>query len=182
MARDHARILTRIWGDGDWRALTGAEQRAYWVITSDPALTYAGTIGATVKRWGQQASDTNERTMRKAIDGLTEKRFIVPDWRTEELLVRSYMRVDKVFRIPNVAKSAFAAYQRVISPIIRAHILIEVHRIHGGPETEWSARAFEDLAEWLTHPLPKGLPAGFPWDEPELVPRSLRGGRAHAGV
>lgn len=160
MARDHARILTRIWSDQDWRSLTGAEQRAYLMVLSDPALTYAGTAPLTVRRWAQQASDTPERALRKALDGLAARRYLVMDEGTEEALVRTYIRGDKVLRLPNVAKSAYAAYGSVHSPVLRAHILIEVRRIAEGPPSEYHEKTFTDeyVGEWLKEPFPEGLP------------------------
>jgi hypothetical protein len=160
MARDHARILTRIWGDPDWRRLTGAEQRAYLMVLSDPALTYAGAAPLTVRRWAQQASDTPERALRKALDGLAGRQYLVIDEATEEVLVRTYIRGDKVLRLPNVAKSAYAAFEAVHSPVLRAHVLIEVHRISEGPASEYHEKTFteEYVGAWLKEPFPDGLP------------------------
>lgn len=160
MARDHARIFTRIWSDPDWRTLTAAEQRAYWVVLTDPALTYCGVTAITVKRWAQQASDTPERLLRKTLDGLVERRYLVMDPDTEEVLVRSYMRGDRVMRLPNVAKSAYAAYGSLHSPVLRAHALIEVHRIAEGPKAEYHPKVWteEYVGPWLDEPFPDGLP------------------------
>lgn len=160
MARDHARIYTRIWSDPDWRKLTGAEQRAYLLVASDAGLTYCGVAAATVKRWAQQSSDTPERAFRKALEGLAERRFLVLDNDTEEVLVRAYMRADRVMRLPNVAKAAHAAYGSVHSPVLRAHTLIELHRIAEGPASEYHATTFTDdcVGAWLREPFPEGLP------------------------
>jgi hypothetical protein len=178
MARDHARILTRIWSDKDWRKLTGAEQRAYLMVLSDPALTYAGTAPLTVRRWAQQASDTPERALRKALDGLVERRYLVADEATEEMLVRTYIRGDKVLRLPNVAKSAYAAYASVHSPVLRAHILIEVHRVSEGPQSDYHERTFTEgcVGAWLKEPFPEGLPEPLT----EAIDRGFMHGFQHA--
>jgi hypothetical protein len=178
MARDHARFLTRIWGDADWRKLAGAEQRAYFMLTSDPALTYCGVVPLTVKRWAGQASDTPERVLRKTLDGLHERRYIVIDHDTEEVLVRTLMRNDKVFRLPNVAKSAYASFASVHSPVLRAHVLVEVHRIAEGPAAEFHEKAFTDegVGAWLREPFPEGLPEPLE----KAISRGFGEGFAHA--
>lgn len=160
MARDHARVMTRIWNDPDFRALTGAEQRAYLVVLSEQALSYAGVAPLTVRRWSQQATDTPERVLRKNLDRLHDTRFLVIDHESEEVLVRSFMRQDRVMRLPNVAKAARAAYEGVQSQVLRAHILIEVHRIHEGPAIDFHDKTFSSgyVGDWLAEPFPEGLP------------------------
>ncbi len=160
MARDHARVLTRIWGDPEWRALTGAEQRAYLLVLSDPALNYAGVTATTVRRWAGQASDTPERALRQALRGLEAQRFLVIDWDTEELLVRSFLRNDRVLTVPNVAKAAYSAWRGVVSQRIRAAVLVELHRIVVGPSECWRQPALDAVKEWLAEPLPEGFGEG----------------------
>lgn len=155
MARDHARLLTSIWSDPDWRGLTGAEQRAYLMVLSDPNLTYCGTTAITVKRWAQQASDTPERLLRKAFDSLAAKRYLVFDWDTEEVLVRALMRRDKVLCVPNVAKAAYASWRSVLSPVIRREVLVELHRIRHEPDA-FRDTAITAVAGWFTEPMPEG--------------------------
>lgn len=160
MARDHARVLTRIWSDPEFRALTAGEQRTYLMVLSEQALSYAGVAPLTVRRWSQQATDTPEKVLRKHLDRLHDTRFLVVDHDSEEVLVRSFMRQDRVMRLPNVAKAARAAYLGVQSLVVRAHILIEVHRIHEGPAGDFHDKTFspEYVGEWLTEPFPEGLP------------------------
>lgn len=161
MARDHARLFTSIWADPDWRALTGDEQRAYMLVLSDPSLSYCGVTAITIKRWAQQASDTPERLLRKAFDGLAAKRYLVFDWDTEEVLVRALMRRDKVLCVPNVAKSAYASYRSVLSPRIRATILTELRRIREDPEA-FRDPAIAAVSGWFTEPMPEPMPEGLP--------------------
>lgn len=173
MARDHARILTRVWADADWRKLTAAEQRAYILVLSDPSLTYCGVTAITVKRWAQQAADTPERLLRKAFDGLAARRYLVFDWDTEEVLVRSYMRNDKVLTQPNVARAAWSAYRSVLSPAIRAALLVEVHRICKAHPDAYRDSAVAAVSEWFEEPLPDEV---GPEDLPEGWAQWLGGG------
>jgi hypothetical protein len=160
MARDHARVLTRIWSDRGFRGLTAHEQRAYFVVLSEQSLSYCGVAPLTIRRWAQQARDTPERALRKTLEALHDARYLVVDHATEEVLVRSYMRGDRVMRLPNVAKAARAAYDAVQSPVLRAHVLIELHRIAEGPATEYAGKTFTDeyIGGWLNEPFPEGLP------------------------
>ena len=174
MARDHARILTRVWADADWRKLTAAEQRAYILVLSDPSLTYCGVTAITVKRWAQQASDTPERLLRKAFDGLAARRYLVFDWDTEEVLVRSYMRNDKVLCVPNVAKSAYASYRAILSPQIKAELIVELHRIRKAHPDAYRDVAIAAVEAWLTEPIPEGLAQPLPEGSAQWLPEGLR--------
>lgn len=163
MARDHARLFTSIWADPDFRRLKAAEQHAYFTVLSDSALTHCGTGILTVKRWVGQSAGMSEKALRRSLDVLEERRYLVNDWDTDEVLVRSLLRRDKVFRLPNVAKSAYTTWQSVHSARIRFEVLFEVHRIHEGPVADRSDKSFDDeyVGDWLREPLPKGLPEGF---------------------
>ncbi len=174
MARDHARVFTRIWGDPDWRKLSGAAQRAYVLVLTDPSLTYCGTTATTVKRWSQQASDTPERLLRKAFEELSDGRFLVFDWDTEEVLVRTYMRSDKVLTVPNVAKAAYSAYRSVLSPRIKAELLVELHRTCKAHPDSWREGAIAGVEPWLTEPLPEGLTQPLPEELLQWLPEGLR--------
>jgi hypothetical protein len=176
MARDHARIVTRIWS-GDFRELTEAEQRLYLMVVSDGDLNHCGVGPLTIKRWVGQAANSTERGVRKTLDSLAAARYLVPDWDHEEILVRTLLRNDRVMRQPNVAISAYSSWQRIRSPLIRAHVLFEVHRIHEGPASEYHAKTFtaEGVGAWLGEPFPKGLLEGFP----KPWPRGMANGSAN---
>lgn len=162
MPRDHARLYTRIWADKDFRALPALAQRTYFVVLSDPSLTHLGTAPFRPRRWSQLAPDTGEHDFRESLDILGQRRFLVIDTWSEDVLVRSLMRHDQVFKLPNVAKSAYAAWKAVDSPLLRAHALFEVHRIHEGPAAGKNDKSFEPdyVAGWLAEPFPDGFPEG----------------------
>lgn len=107
MAREHARILTRIWrDDAEWRALPWEGQHMYFVLLSQPVLTHAGTLPLTLTRWSGLTEDRTVADVEKAVRLLEERRFVVIDWETEELMIRSFIRNDGVYRQPNVLKAA----------------------------------------------------------------------------
>jgi hypothetical protein len=123
MAREHARILTRIWrDDDDWRDLPWEGQHMYFLLLSQPTLTHAGTLSLTLNRWSRLTKHRTAQDIEKAVRLLEERRFVVVDWDTEELLIRSFIRNDGVHRQPNVLKAAW----RVITEELESKRLKEV--------------------------------------------------------
>jgi hypothetical protein len=57
MARDHARTYVAVWKDPDWRKLTQAAQHTYWMLTSNPAISYCGVLDFVPGRFIELASD-----------------------------------------------------------------------------------------------------------------------------
>ena len=51
MAREYAKLLTRIWADGDFKRLSGNAQRLYFQIISQPDLSSVGVVTLAEKRW-----------------------------------------------------------------------------------------------------------------------------------
>lgn len=94
MARSYANILTAIWRDDDFRALTVDEQHAYLMLATQPDISAAGVLSLNLVRWASRTKDYTVERLRAAIDGLEAHRFVVVDYDTEELLVRSFVRWD----------------------------------------------------------------------------------------
>lgn len=128
MARDHARILTAIWEDPDFLALKVAEQHAFFMLVSNLGLSRCGVITYIPARFDHLAVDLTTPKLRKAIDGLTAGRFAVVDDRTQELLVRSYVRHDGVLDRLNMGKATGTAFEAVVSSDIRAAVGVELAR------------------------------------------------------
>lgn len=132
MARSHGRVLTTIWSDDDFLALGPETQRMYMLLLSQPGLTHAGTIDITVRRWSKLAAGSSEQAVRKALGALEAARFIVVDWDTEEILIRSLIRNDNVWRQPNVMRSARDDIRAISSPTLRAAVRVELARLDLG--------------------------------------------------
>lgn len=129
MARSHARVFTVIWDDPDFLALTGLAQRCYMMLLSQPNLGHAGLLSTTFRRWTLLCADEDEERLRTAIAELTECRFIVVDERTEELLVRSLVRNDGVWKQPKVLAVAISEAASIRSALLRASAAEELARI-----------------------------------------------------
>lgn len=140
-------IRTRIWDDGDWKARSPLAQWLYMLLLSQASLNQAGVLDLTMKRWGNGAAGAAD-VLRPAMDELAAARFIVIDWDTEEVLIRTYIRNDEVWKMPNVLKCALREAQQVHSAALRRELAIELRRI-GLPSTV-------EVADLLIQGLPKG--------------------------
>jgi len=143
MARDHARVLVSIWGDDDWRALPAQAQRVYILALSQPGLSYAGVVPYLPGRWSKLSSDTSPASIKRSLNILEERDFVVIDTDTEELFIRTFVKNDNVLRFPNVAVSMARAYRQIASTAIRKSFIAELRDLANKPETK-------DLAGW-TH-------------------------------
>jgi hypothetical protein len=181
MARSHGRVLASIWSDPDFRALSANAQQLYVLLLSQPNLTHAGTISITVRRWAGMTADATTETVLAALRVLSDRRFVVVEWDTEELLIRTLIRNDSVFKQPKVLRAAKADAEAVASPKIRRALRKEVMQC---PIEEVSANARDEvstllaaLAEALDTPPddPNGGVSDSPSDSPrqaEVVPKA----------
>lgn len=206
MARGHGRILTSIWDDADFLALGEREQRLYLFLISQPNLNHAGLLDLTLRRWSRKARGLTSAELEKTLQALEAARFIVMDDDTEELLIRSFVRNDGVWKQPKVMGAMVSGALEISSWRLRRALLAEVDRI---PMDELSndpgARGVsirEQVAEHITtlrkafgtpppdptergSATPSGTPSGTPSDTPtegesEGGPKASTRGRAPA--
>lgn len=129
MARKYANILTAIWRNEDFRALTAEEQRMYLQLTSQPDISAAGVLPLSITRWSAQARNTPPAAITAALEGLARGRFVIYDARTEELLVRSFVRWDGGYTNSKRRPVIRDAAQEVLSPVIRRALALEFKRL-----------------------------------------------------
>jgi hypothetical protein len=142
MTRKYAPIVTAIWRDEHFRALTAGAQRTYLLLVSQPDISAAGTLALTLRRWAAMAADTTSETFRADLTELERARFVVIDEHTEELLVRSFVKWDggagNVKRKPVIK----AAAREVESITIRRALAVEFDKL--GLPSEWLPDALSD--------------------------------------
>lgn len=202
MARGHGRILASIWDDGDFLALDEREQRMYLFLISQPNLNHAGLLDLTLRRWSRKARGLNSAEVEKLLQALEAARFIVVDDDTEELLIRSFIRNDGVWRMPKVMGAMVSGAMEISSRRLRRALLAEVDRIpvaelsdepgarglsirqQVSEHIETLRKAFHESdptpsgAGWGT---PSGTPSETPSDTPgEGGPKASTRGRAPA--
>src|SRR5690554_4053271 len=129
MARREARISVEIWDDLEFIALSPLAQRMFIFLFSQRDMNYLGLLPLRERRWASRSAGLTVDAVRAALEELEAARFVVIDDDTEELLVRSFMRRDEVYRQPQLIRSARDALPMVVSLRIRAALAEELERI-----------------------------------------------------
>lgn len=129
MARHYGKVLTSIWNDADFRALTGDAQRIYLMLITQADITSVGTLPITMRRWVGYASDGTSKGLQRAITELENAMFVVLDWDREELLVRSFVRWDEGWKNGLRLKAIQSAATVVASPNLQVVLSAEMDRL-----------------------------------------------------
>src|SRR5688500_4911799 len=116
---------------GIWQGLDGAGPHAkllYAVLLTEPTVNHAGVGAIRRSRWARQASLTAAE-LDKALEELCASRHIVLDEDTEEVLVRTMIRNDKVADQPYVLKGALRIAMQTVSTEIRQVLAEELRKL-----------------------------------------------------
>lgn len=167
MARSYAKVLLTIWRDDEFRSLTGDEQRLYLFLISHPDLSTAGTIPLRPSKWAKAAADLTTDGINAAVTTLEQRGYVLVDRDVEELLVRSFIRIDEGYRSPNMLKALRNAIALIESNALRARAEWELGRALG----QCDAPAPEPPTEPAKGPSPiphddSEQPIGEPFREP----------------
>lgn len=129
MSRSFAQIHLAIWADEDFRDLEPGPQRLYLFLISQPDLNYAGVIGLNPRRWVSRAKHYTLDQLNVELAVLVERRYVLVDEAEEELLVRTYIRNDGIFRNPKTMKSARRDALATGSRRLRQALIVELERL-----------------------------------------------------
>lgn len=158
MARDHARVKTSIWNDPDFLELKISEQHCYLALMSNKGLSYCGVIDYVPGRFAYLAADMTQARFKTAVAGLVKTRFVIVDERTQELLLRTYVRHDGVLDRVNMGKATGTAIEAVVSWKLREAIGNELrHLMKESP----NLLGWTGLAE--TSPKSHAMATGMEW-------------------
>jgi hypothetical protein len=189
MARSEARISVDVWDLGtDFVGLSHDAQWAYFFLLSQPDLSHAGVIGLRERRWARVAPDITADDLTRYLKELEFGHKIVVDYEAEELLVRALIRRDKVYRQPNVLRSARDQLVHITSPRIRAALVDELRRIQQLEMPAGSADIVEEMLRELGWPgnegfgdddteppsNPSGNPSGNSLGDGDPLPKTSR--------
>lgn len=130
MARNYAAVSRGIWIDDDFIQLTPAAQHLYFVLLTDPKLSYCGVSDWYPKRIATRAKNWTPDTIYQAALELDEKRLVIFDEDTEEYLIKSFVRYDGVLRHNRLCVSMASAYADIASRELRGVIVHQLMRIH----------------------------------------------------
>jgi hypothetical protein len=172
MARSEARLVVSIWADPDFLALSPTAQRMFMFLISQPDLAHDGVIALRERRWSKSSAGLTAAQVAQDLDELSAARFTLVDEDTEELLIRSFVRRDKVYRQPNVLRAAGDHLATVSSPRIRAAVGAELARIQAEAEDipEGSKAVIAAMLTAVGNPSPN------PSDDPSPKGSGLRPG------
>jgi hypothetical protein len=166
MSRKFSRIIRSIWKDNDFRGLTPEAQHLYFVLISDPKLTYAGVTDWRPEKISGRANGWTADQVAQAGHELANALFIVIDDDTEEVLIRTFHRNDECLSVPNMSRAVIDAYETVESPTISGVIIHELTRLH---EQQPSLPGWNNIGTFLNdyHAIDPGTltpePAGAPF-------------------
>lgn len=130
MSQDYVAMYRARWAaDDDWRALSMPAQWLYDFLAQHPDRNEAGLVPYTIKRWARVAHGLTVDGLRQWLTELDDAGFVVADPDTEEVLVRSYIRVGKVYTHIRLFRNACTAIRAVESERIRSALGQELVRI-----------------------------------------------------
>ncbi len=129
MPRDHARTYTKVWDKPDWRKLDQSAQHIYWMLLSNKDITYCGLLDFVPGRFVDQCEGLTEAKFKASVRVLERARYLVVDRKTQELLVRSFIRHDKILARRNIGHACARALGKVHSQGIRDAVLHELARL-----------------------------------------------------
>lgn len=121
--------MSRIWGDKDFTSLSAREQQVFMMLFSFPTRNLAGVVPLTLRRWATCTSDATVENITAALRVLEHVRFVIIDWDTEEVLIRTYIRNDEIWRQPNLMVRCLKFCHAVASETLRAAIAEELTRV-----------------------------------------------------
>lgn len=188
MPRSEARVYTAIWDDEDFLALPPGPQRLYLFLISQKDLTHCGVIPLRPGRWARKAKGLTAAGIEADLEELAAgpRPLIITDEDAGELFVRSLIRHDGVWKVPNIMKSARESAALIESPAIRAALLAELLRIPA-QESEHShvrkahAEFVDELRAACGNPSPNPPdnpsrnPSANPSDNPSADPSQGKG-------
>lgn len=163
MARDHTRINLDIWGDDEFRDLPVDAQNLYWTLWTSPGRTYCGSHEWHPGKLSQCAGDWTVDRILAAAATLSERLFLVVDEVTEECLLRSWIKHDGLWKVPNMAVTMALARAALGSKVLRGVIVHEVRKLRDKQP---------DLSSWQRPEVAKMLAqkAIDPADNPPFNP------------
>lgn len=180
MARTYGAIYLDIWRDKDFRALTHTEQYLYWALIFQFQLNGAGLLDYMPSRWAEATSNLTAADVEETIKSLIAKRYVVHDPSTHELLVRTYVRNSKVWKMPKAFAAVIPAAAQIQSSKLRHVLLADLDKIpleelseapaaNGGPSVRAKVDAYLVKLRAVLNDGEPDDPAGLDGPDAELL-------------
>lgn len=129
MAGDHARIRRDIWADEDFRELTSPAQWLYLHLITSPSLTFVGVCDWRPARIAAHSAELTPWDVEVFAAELERGHYIVVDRRSEEVLIRSWIKHDGLMHSPNMVKALVKAHSLTSSNVLRAVVIGQLQRL-----------------------------------------------------
>jgi hypothetical protein len=142
--RSEARLQFEIW-EG-LKGLSDAGKLLYPVLLTEEYLTQCGRGPVLRDIWAARL-EWDRSKLDAALAELDEKRYALVDDSTNELLIRSFIRGDKVDRQPRVLQAALKAAVQVKSSRLREALAVELRRLDDGTRTGLLADVVQEALE-----------------------------------
>lgn len=154
----HRIIYITIWDDPDWRKLSAGAQWTYFMLLTQKDLTKAGTMSYNPRKWAKGCEALDEAHVERCVYELQDRRFVYLDEDTDEVLIRTYIRNDGIWKQPNMIKSACRSAALVSSQVLRAALAFELSRMPSSSNRD----AMQMVADTLSGLAPDGVPGTAP--------------------
>lgn len=129
MSREHAALQHRIWGDKEFTSQEPDAILMYTFLLSQSDLNYAGVLHLRPRQWARKLPTLGEERIRAGIKELAGNRFVLVDEDTEELLVRTFVRNDELWKMPRMLELAIKQATTIESARLRHAFGVELRRI-----------------------------------------------------
>lgn len=129
MPRTHGRIQATIWNDPDFIGLEAGPQRLYLFLLSQPDLSHAGLVPMRIRRWAKKVRHGTAASVTADLGDLEDARFVITDEDTEEVLIRTFVRNDGVYKQPKVMLRLREDARQIESPTLRSAFRVELDRL-----------------------------------------------------
>lgn len=141
MPRSHGVLKVAVWEVGsDYRSLSTDAQWAYQMLISQPQINNCGLLPYTPEKWWRFAADLDRDRLHAALQELEDRRLTITDTETAELLIRTFVKHDGIWKQPKLVTNARKLMREIESPRIRAYLL-EKHPWLGNDD--WTAKRIE---------------------------------------
>ena len=109
------------------------------------------------------SADGSVEKLEAAAAELEDRKFIVVDEATEEVLIRSFVKHDGLLKSPNLAAALAREYANVYSPRLREVVAFEVQKLH---RREPELKGWDRLGTLLSEPARNVFDEGSPDSSP----------------
>jgi hypothetical protein len=123
MPRNYGKIKVEVWESGsDYRLLSLEAQWAYQMLISQEGVSMIGLLRYAPRKWARLAAGLGEGRVEAIIAELEQSWYVIVDRDAEELLIRSFVKHDEGWRLPNLLTGARLAFRAVESEAIRDYL------------------------------------------------------------